>query len=498
MTHDNRLTYPSPKNGVTFPALALGAGLLLLTCYPLFFHRLADRDLTSSHEARAAQHAQMMLDTGDWLLPRLFDRRVELQKPPCFYWCVAMLGGLNGGRVDALCVRLPAALAALATVLLLAAQGRRGVVAALLLATMVHFTWLARVGRIDMALTLTVTAALLCFRQPAPSASAGSALTRRSRSGLVLAAGYVILAVGLLLKGPIAVVLPAAVLLAQRLVERRLRWSCVRELGLHWGVPLTLALALPWYAWVEWQTQGELSRVFFWHHNFQRGFGDDDALATHPLWFYGPRLAIDLLPWSLLLPVAAWWFVRRRPLRADPGVRFGLVWLLAVVLLLSLMRFKRADYLLPAYPGAALFLAGVVEHGWRAALQRARLAAAGGVLVAACAAGWVAAVERGLPHHETADGTRSFALAIRQRTAGRVVFFRTEAHALAFHVGRPVITLLEWENLDTWLAKGQPLYVLMPFKSAAEWPAYLHNGRLEEVERRDRLGLVLLRYRPSP
>ena len=90
---------PSPKRqrGGLPPALALGAGIciFLLLCYFLFFHKLGDRDLSSSHEARAAQHAQMMLDTGDWLLPRLFDKRVELQKPPCYYWCVALLGWLT-------------------------------------------------------------------------------------------------------------------------------------------------------------------------------------------------------------------------------------------------------------------------------------------------------------------------------------------------------------------------------------------------------------------
>ncbi len=477
MTVDPRII---PRPG---PLLALAIPLVLSYC--LFFHRLGDRDLSSSHEARAAQHAQMMLDTGDWLLPRLFDKRVELQKPPGYYWCAAALGWLHGGRVDAWCVRLPAALAALATVLLLAAQGRRGLVAALLLATMVHFTWLARVGRIDMVLTLTVTAALVCFRQAAE---------QKGRRRWLLTA-YLALAAGLLLKGPIAVALPAAVLLAQRLVERRLNRSCVRELGLGWGVPLTLAVALPWYAWVDWQTQGELFRVFFWHHNVERGFGDDAALAAHPWWFYGPRLAIDLLPWSQLLPAALWWCARRRELRADPEVRFGLVWLLAVVALLSLMRFKRADYLLPAYPGAALFLAGVLEHGWRQSRQRVRLALGGGALVAGCALGWLAFVERGLSRPEAGDGTRPFALAIRQQTTGRVAFFRTEAHALAFHVGRPVVTLIEWENLDRWLARGEPLHVVMPADCAAEWPRHLHNGWLEEVERRG--PLVLLRARPS-
>src|SRR5205085_8917353 len=80
-----------------------------------------------------------------------------------------------------------------------------------------------------------------------------------------LLAAYVALAVGLLLKGPIAVVLPAAVLMVQRLIDRRLSWSWGRELGLPWGVPLTLALALPWYLWVDHQTHGELFRVFFWY-----------------------------------------------------------------------------------------------------------------------------------------------------------------------------------------------------------------------------------------
>src|SRR5262249_55180684 len=68
-------------------------------CGLLFFHRLAGRELNSSHEARAAQNAQTILDTGDWGLPRLLDRRPELQKPPLYYWLVAALPRPSGGRV---------------------------------------------------------------------------------------------------------------------------------------------------------------------------------------------------------------------------------------------------------------------------------------------------------------------------------------------------------------------------------------------------------------
>src|SRR5438552_18496243 len=85
----------------------------------LFFYRLADRDLWSSHEGRAAQDAQTVLSEHQWGLPRLFDGKIELQKPPLYYWLVAGIAALRGGQVDAWSVRLPAAGAALGTVLLL-------------------------------------------------------------------------------------------------------------------------------------------------------------------------------------------------------------------------------------------------------------------------------------------------------------------------------------------------------------------------------------------
>src|SRR5438067_7076828 len=97
--------------------IALGA---LLFCWGL-----GDRDLASSHEARAAQNAQMVLSGGHWLLPRLYDGHLELQKPPLYYWLVALFGLIGGGTVGAWAVRLPAALSALGTVLFLHHVGCR-------------------------------------------------------------------------------------------------------------------------------------------------------------------------------------------------------------------------------------------------------------------------------------------------------------------------------------------------------------------------------------
>src|SRR6516164_3821989 len=87
---------------------AICSAVLLMLCGVLFFYRLADRDLWNSHEGRAAQDAQSVLD-GDWALPRQFDGQPELQKPPLYYWLVAAVARLGGGRVGAWAVRLPAA-----------------------------------------------------------------------------------------------------------------------------------------------------------------------------------------------------------------------------------------------------------------------------------------------------------------------------------------------------------------------------------------------------
>ena len=113
--------------------------LLAGICGLLFFHDVGERDLWGSHEARAAQNAQRMLDDSAWGLPRLFDDHYDFQKPPMFYWLAAVAGWTNSGHVDAFAVRLPAALAATACVFLvfLVMQRRKrpvaGLVAALVL-----------------------------------------------------------------------------------------------------------------------------------------------------------------------------------------------------------------------------------------------------------------------------------------------------------------------------------------------------------------------------
>lgn len=427
----------------------------------LFLSWLGHRDLTSSHEARAAQNAQRMLDTGEWGLPVLFDGRADLQKPPGYYWLVAGLGALNGGEVNAYLTRLPAALTGLLSVLLVYAflkgEGRptAAAIAALSLATAIHFTAIARTARIDVPLTCAVAASLLAYY-------CGSRASVH-RFGWH-AASAVAASLGVMLKGPIALALIGPVAVCWLVVNRNAKFSFA---GTALGIGVVAALTLPWFLWVNHTTNGEFARVFFWHHNVERFAGGSATLASHPWWYYVPRFAVDFLPWTPALALLAIWLVRSQRWRGDPHLAFGFLWFAAMFAVLSAARFKRADYLLPLFPGAAIVL-GCAAEDWlrsRTDPRAVRRAIIGLVSVAVLVViGWQVVVFAVVPHQQAPEEKRAFAEAIRELAPPpqEVMIFRAESHLLSFHLGRPLRTRVEWHDLNDWLAEPGPHVVVMP------------------------------------
>jgi 4-amino-4-deoxy-L-arabinose transferase-like glycosyltransferase len=452
--------------------------LLLILSLALFFRDLDGKDLVSSHEARAAQDAQQMLDSGSFGLPRLYDGQADLQKPPGYYWIVAGLGAARGGTVDAYAVRLPAAIGATLTVLMVfffLKRKQRPVAAffsAAILASAIHFTGMGRVGRIDMPLTCAATAALL--------------LMSSTSRWLQLCAAFPLCA-GLLLKGPVGLVLPVTTWSVFCLVEKYFGSGQPR-----WFYPalssiLAIGMALPWYLWANESTGGEFFRVFFWYHNFQRATGGAAALGKHPWWLYFPRFAVDFLPWSPAFVLALWSCRRDRCLSRDPEARFGLIWFAAIFAVLSCSAFKRADYLIPAYPGAAIFLGCRLESRFlRLNPRRATWSLIGFfALLFGCTAGWWVFDRYVAPHQEAVREQRTFAEEIRRLAPApqRILLFRVESHVLNYHLGRPVHTLVEWGELNDLLWEPGTHYIVTRAEFVPECMEYVKARRIEVVLR---------------
>jgi hypothetical protein len=206
--------------------------------------------------------------------------------------------------------------------------------------------------------------------------------------------------------------------------------------------------------------------------------------------------------------LSVFWFIRSRFWWDDNEARSGFIWMLAVTFVLSCAQFKRADYLLPAYPGFAIFLGCMAEHAWKISGKPVRRAAAGGLalITTGVILFWLFMLHVQIPRNESFHEQKSFAAAIRRHAPAPqvILFFRVEAHPLAFHVGCPVNTFLEWENLDVWAGRPGVHYIVMSPESAAEWPEHVYSGSLEEVCRNtDWSGgwhekpLVLMRTRPK-
>jgi 4-amino-4-deoxy-L-arabinose transferase-like glycosyltransferase len=435
----------------------------------VMFAQLGRRELWSSHEARAAQEAHQFLTTKSWGVHHLFDGSNDYQKPPLYYWLVAGAAWLRGGIVDNWAVRFPAALAGWLTVLAISVylqwRGRptAGLIAGVALTTTCHYLAISRTGRIDLPLTAAVTFGVLCGWE-----------------GKWISAGLA-MAVGALLKGPIGILLPLVVIVSTEWLVQQCRWS--KHLG---STLIAIVMAAPWFLYAGWETDWQFWRVFFWHHNLDRAAGSADNLASHPLWFYPARWLIDWLPWSPLLVYALWKTIPRGG-SMDFEARMGLVWMVSATLLLTLAQFKRADYLIPAYPGAAILLGCQMERyvGLRMATHRHRWELYFGGIVAFSVMTYAFVDHWNLRQEPGWYPQKEFARQMRANFPPDrpIILFRVEDHLLAWHLKPPLISVNEWENLEVWIARNGVGGVIMSPKDAAQWSQWVGNGTLQEVAR---------------
>jgi 4-amino-4-deoxy-L-arabinose transferase-like glycosyltransferase len=160
-------------------------------------------------------------------------------------------------------------------------------------------------------------------------------------------------ALGVMSKGIIAVAIPAAVLIIHSLWTRD--FSAWRRLQLPVGLPLFLAICVPWH-WLAARRDGDFLQFYFVHEHVAR-YLTPIAQRVEPWWFFIAVLVAGSAPWtfSALRVVVGGWR-RARPSGFDPR-SFLWVWAVFVLVFFSLSDSKLMPYILPAMPALALLIA---------------------------------------------------------------------------------------------------------------------------------------------
>ena len=272
--------------------------------------------LTDTTEARYAEVARKMAELGDWVTP-WYEYGVPFwAKPPLSNLVTAASIKLFG--VNEFAARLPHFLLALVIAWLVwdwvgRKSKREALLAiALLSGTMLYFVAAAAVMT-DMALALGTTLAMRGFWAKFEYAD-----TPRPKEEWLLFIG---LGIGMLAKGPIALILAGTPIVLWALLTRNVvqTWKRIPWIK---GTLLVLVMAVPWYWMAEIRTPGFLDYFFIGEH-WQRftvagwtgdRYGSAHATQRGAIWLLALAAC---MPWTVMLPFLA---IGRKAARLKAGL----------------------------------------------------------------------------------------------------------------------------------------------------------------------------------
>lgn len=330
--------------------------VLLLFCIP-FFVNIGANSLWDGNEGFYAEPPREMIESGNWLVPT-YNYVPRFKKPPFTSWIIGTSYKILG--VSEFSERLPISFAAVLTILITYWFGRTlngsgtGLAAAVILATSLKFMVYSRQFAGDIFLTLFVATALACF---ARSMLETEPRTRR----LYTLLAYGAIGLGILDKGLVAVVIPFAVVGIFILLVRH--WPDLKLLFNPLGYLLILLIATPWYLLMIYRYGWEFFSVNIMQETVMRYVSNQ--LGGRAIDFYFGIYFAEAFPWSFfIVPVFGYWirWLRKEwkrislvEIRASLHL-LPLVWFIFVFIFFSISVGKRAVYIVPLYPAAAILI----------------------------------------------------------------------------------------------------------------------------------------------
>jgi 4-amino-4-deoxy-L-arabinose transferase-like glycosyltransferase len=227
--------FTAPSAPATLDAYDLAA-IIALSVAVCFFH-LGSYGLWEPDEARYAEIAREMLQSGNLLVPHL-NYVAYVEKPPLLYWLTTLSFWIFG--VSEFAARLPVALCAIVGIIAtyifaLRTFGRRhAILAAAILATTPLYALMAQVLTTDMTLTALVTIATFAL------------FLHQQEGGRWCWIAYVAMGLAVMTKGPVGAALPILSILIWLALNRELRGAIARFHAIL-GLTIVTIIAAPWF-----------------------------------------------------------------------------------------------------------------------------------------------------------------------------------------------------------------------------------------------------------
>ena len=442
-------------------------------------------------EARYGEMGRKMLETANWISPQWEYGVPFWGKPPLSFWASAASMAVFG--VGAFAARFATLVFALLTAGLFwrwPHQTKERTTAAMaasliLLSSLLGFLIAGAVAT-DVFMTFGMTLSMVAFWNAVHHPRAAGA------DGWWFFVG---LAIGLLAKGPVAVVMTGIALGLWLAFTRQ--WRAV-WLGLPWlrGSILTLALTLPWYVLAERATPGFL-RYFIvgehWQRFTQPGwkgdlYGGGHAHARGSIWVYALASA---LPW-LIVVLVRW---RRKPESGssprpspDPQLAYLLCWVLAPLLLFTMARNILETYALPSLPAFALI-------GGNLLLQREPKGASSRIWLFGLVMPLALCALLVFGHDRIEAHSQRTLLAHVKGTDAPLVYLFERPYSGQFYSGGRAQVVREASEIARWMATDKPATLVLP-ESRLLGSSLATDPRWVEVARHG--GYVMLEKRQTP
>ena len=331
-----------------WPTLSLASWILFGLIVLVFFYGIGNWDIYILDETKNAEAAREMLESGDWIIPR-FNGDLRYDKPPLHYYFFGVSYWLFG--VNPFAARFfPAVMGCLlAFLVFLKIKSRLGENKAfwstLIFISSLHVQFQFKLSVPDPFLICFLALSIFFVE---------SFIRSRAQSKKELRWAYILLALAILSKGPIALVLVSGTLVFYFLlvpIRYRIPWTKMID---PLAIVYFLALTLPWYAAVTWVTEGVWIEKFIFHHNLNR-FSKPMEGHGGPFYLTVVMVIIGFLPGSLFLYKL--FTLRFKKILRDPLLSLSCGFTLVTLIFFSLSSSKLPNYAAPVFPFLAVIFA---------------------------------------------------------------------------------------------------------------------------------------------